>query len=204
MAYNVAYAFEKTPFYRPWLSWVGVDLRRMSVEDLVNISITQARVFAESDCEARGSCSCSDPQGKAIGESWRANICAASPSFDFTSTCPRLAQNPTPNCHIFHQISRVVVLSVVASSGAFGVASRTGDSTASLTPTTSERLTDRIHKIWILWIMRLHDRKCNGAAIWVCVLLQVCVRSRRETWEVSCYISTSTYMGSTEGACMRE
>lgn len=34
MAYNVAYAFEKTPFYRPWLSWVGVDLRRMSVEDL--------------------------------------------------------------------------------------------------------------------------------------------------------------------------
>ncbi|KAI0285103.1 hypothetical protein BGY98DRAFT_930604 [Russula aff. rugulosa BPL654] len=34
MAYNVAYAFERTPFYRPWLSWVGVDLRRMSVEDL--------------------------------------------------------------------------------------------------------------------------------------------------------------------------
>ncbi|KAI0301875.1 hypothetical protein B0F90DRAFT_1667714 [Multifurca ochricompacta] len=34
LAYNVAYAFEKTPFYRPWLSWVGVDLRRLGVEDL--------------------------------------------------------------------------------------------------------------------------------------------------------------------------
>ncbi|KAH9062010.1 cyclin-dependent protein kinase inhibitor [Lactarius vividus] len=34
MAYNVAYAFERTPFYRPWLSWVGVDLRRLGIEDL--------------------------------------------------------------------------------------------------------------------------------------------------------------------------
>jgi len=34
MAYNVAYAFERTPFYRPWLSWVGVDLRRVTIEDL--------------------------------------------------------------------------------------------------------------------------------------------------------------------------
>ena len=37
MAYNVAYAFERTPFYRPWLSWIGVDVRRLGVEDLVSI-----------------------------------------------------------------------------------------------------------------------------------------------------------------------
>jgi hypothetical protein len=192
MAYNVAYAFEKTPFYRPWLSWAGVDLRRMSVEDLVNISTHLSSRFAESDCEARSSSS--NRQGKAIGKSWRAN----------TPTCPRLAQNPTPNCHIFHQISRVVVLSVVASSRHFDVTSWTGGATASLTPTTSKRITDRIDKIWILWIMRLRDHKCNGAAIWVCVLLQVCVQPCRETREVSCYIFTCTYMGFTEGACMRE
>jgi peroxin-12 len=36
MAYYIAYAFDRTAFYRPWLSWVGVDLRRMSVEDLVS------------------------------------------------------------------------------------------------------------------------------------------------------------------------
>ncbi|KAI0269321.1 hypothetical protein BC834DRAFT_820621 [Gloeopeniophorella convolvens] len=33
MAYNVAYAFDRTPFYRPWLSWVGVDLRRLGLDD---------------------------------------------------------------------------------------------------------------------------------------------------------------------------
>ncbi|KAI0069147.1 hypothetical protein BV25DRAFT_1818118 [Artomyces pyxidatus] len=33
LAYNIAYLFDKTPFYRPWLSWVGVDLRRLGVED---------------------------------------------------------------------------------------------------------------------------------------------------------------------------
>ncbi|OSD04331.1 cyclin-dependent protein kinase inhibitor [Trametes coccinea BRFM310] len=34
LAYNVAYLFERTPYYRPWLSWVGVDLRRVSADDL--------------------------------------------------------------------------------------------------------------------------------------------------------------------------
>ncbi|KAA1465995.1 hypothetical protein DENSPDRAFT_767607 [Dentipellis sp. KUC8613] len=36
LVYNVAYLFDKTPFYRPWLSWVGVDLRRLGVDDLVS------------------------------------------------------------------------------------------------------------------------------------------------------------------------
>ncbi|KAF9452150.1 cyclin-dependent protein kinase inhibitor [Macrolepiota fuliginosa MF-IS2] len=33
LAWNVAYLFDKTPFYRPWLSWIRVDLRRLGVED---------------------------------------------------------------------------------------------------------------------------------------------------------------------------
>ncbi|KAJ6567179.1 cyclin-dependent protein kinase inhibitor [Mycena vulgaris] len=32
---NVAYLFDQTPFYRPWLSWIGIDLRRLGVEDFV-------------------------------------------------------------------------------------------------------------------------------------------------------------------------
>lgn len=32
---NIAYLFEQTPFYRPWLSWIGVDLRRLGVDDFV-------------------------------------------------------------------------------------------------------------------------------------------------------------------------
>ncbi|TFY77601.1 hypothetical protein EWM64_g6411 [Hericium alpestre] len=34
LVYNVAYLFDKTPFYRPWLAWIGVDLRRLGVDDL--------------------------------------------------------------------------------------------------------------------------------------------------------------------------
>lgn len=36
LIYNVAYLFERTPYYRPWLSWIGVDLRRVSADDLVS------------------------------------------------------------------------------------------------------------------------------------------------------------------------
>ncbi|KDQ14758.1 hypothetical protein BOTBODRAFT_109632 [Botryobasidium botryosum FD-172 SS1] len=35
LAYNVAYLFDKTNFYRPWLSWIEVDLRRLGPEDYV-------------------------------------------------------------------------------------------------------------------------------------------------------------------------
>jgi hypothetical protein len=34
---NVAYLFDHTPFYQPWLAWVGVDLRRLGMEDFVCI-----------------------------------------------------------------------------------------------------------------------------------------------------------------------
>ncbi|KAI5894258.1 uncharacterized protein SCHCODRAFT_02624182 [Schizophyllum commune H4-8] len=30
---NVAYLFDQTPYYRPWLKWIGVDLRRLGPED---------------------------------------------------------------------------------------------------------------------------------------------------------------------------
>ncbi|KIJ70440.1 hypothetical protein HYDPIDRAFT_23545 [Hydnomerulius pinastri MD-312] len=35
LAHNVAYLFERTPFYRPWLAWIGVDLRRLSADDFL-------------------------------------------------------------------------------------------------------------------------------------------------------------------------
>ena len=32
---NVSYLFDKSSYYRPWLSWIGVDLRRLGADDLV-------------------------------------------------------------------------------------------------------------------------------------------------------------------------
>lgn len=36
VAWNISYLFDKTPFYRPWLAWIGVDLRRLGAADLVS------------------------------------------------------------------------------------------------------------------------------------------------------------------------
>ncbi|KAG6850051.1 hypothetical protein H0H93_001867 [Arthromyces matolae] len=33
LLYNMAYLFDRSPFYRPWLSWMGIDLRRLGSED---------------------------------------------------------------------------------------------------------------------------------------------------------------------------
>ncbi|KAF8974684.1 cyclin-dependent protein kinase inhibitor [Flammula alnicola] len=33
LMWNIAYLFDKTPSYRPWLSWIGVDVRRLGIED---------------------------------------------------------------------------------------------------------------------------------------------------------------------------
>lgn len=38
LVYNVSYLFDQTPFYRPWLSWTGIELRRLGVEDFVSSS----------------------------------------------------------------------------------------------------------------------------------------------------------------------
>jgi hypothetical protein len=40
LACNIAYLFDRTPFHRPWLSWIGVDLRRLGVEDLVSFVLS--------------------------------------------------------------------------------------------------------------------------------------------------------------------
>ncbi|KAG8847049.1 ubiquitin-protein ligase peroxin 12 [Tulasnella sp. 330] len=36
LGYNVAYLFDRTPFYRPWHAWMGVDVRRMTADDYVS------------------------------------------------------------------------------------------------------------------------------------------------------------------------
>ncbi|KIY45911.1 hypothetical protein FISHEDRAFT_76145 [Fistulina hepatica ATCC 64428] len=33
---NISYLFGETPFYRPWLAWIGLDIRRLGIEDFVS------------------------------------------------------------------------------------------------------------------------------------------------------------------------
>jgi len=43
----VAYLFDRTPFYRPWLTWMGIDLRRLSLEDFAVVSGVQGPHHAQ-------------------------------------------------------------------------------------------------------------------------------------------------------------
>ncbi|KAF8897215.1 Pex12 amino terminal region-domain-containing protein [Infundibulicybe gibba] len=43
LAWNISYLFDQTPFYRPWLSWMGVDLRRLGADDFVSIFSHRSR-----------------------------------------------------------------------------------------------------------------------------------------------------------------
>lgn len=38
LSYNVRYLFDRTPYWRPWLSWMNVEVRRMSAADYVRPS----------------------------------------------------------------------------------------------------------------------------------------------------------------------
>ncbi|KAM0753991.1 hypothetical protein T439DRAFT_322877 [Meredithblackwellia eburnea MCA 4105] len=45
LAYNVLYLFDKTPFWRPWFRWFGVEVRRMSAEDYRAAQSTQTSLL---------------------------------------------------------------------------------------------------------------------------------------------------------------
>jgi hypothetical protein len=50
--------------------------------------------------------------------------------------------------------------------------------------------------------MPIDDLERDCASFWICVLLQMCVQPRRETWHMSCDASTCSYVGPTEGTRM--
>lgn len=46
LAYNVAYLFDKSPFYRPWLAWMGLDIRRARV--VIEVCSFTYHIFSKS------------------------------------------------------------------------------------------------------------------------------------------------------------
>ncbi|KIY72989.1 hypothetical protein CYLTODRAFT_366806 [Cylindrobasidium torrendii FP15055 ss-10] len=51
--FNVAYLFDKTPYHRPWLSWMGLDIRRLGIEDIRAAALKAAK-SPSSSSNARG------------------------------------------------------------------------------------------------------------------------------------------------------
>ncbi|ELU41829.1 cyclin-dependent protein kinase inhibitor [Rhizoctonia solani AG-1 IA] len=46
LAHSLGYLFDKTPFHRPWLAWMGVDIRRLGSADYVS-RISKCRIFPQ-------------------------------------------------------------------------------------------------------------------------------------------------------------
>jgi peroxin-12 len=45
LSYNIRYLFDKTPYWRPWLSWMNVEVRRMSADDYRAAQATTASLL---------------------------------------------------------------------------------------------------------------------------------------------------------------
>jgi peroxin-12 len=48
LSYNVRYLFDKTPYWRPWLSWMNVEVRRMSAADYVRLPLPFLRSHSDA------------------------------------------------------------------------------------------------------------------------------------------------------------
>lgn len=106
---NVAYLFDQTPFYRPWLSWIGVDLRRLGSEDFVRYTrafcIVIADITMATACCGLGSSENIDTRQAA----WHNRLY---PTFDH-NVAPftfRLPEAFITHSYLLHKIPRVVVL----------------------------------------------------------------------------------------------
>lgn len=174
LACNVAYLFERTPFYRPWLAWVGVDLRRLNADDFVSVTpaiystLIQTLNFLLAACnQSCASCysSCS---------AWDHETTL--PTFDeHSSTNTRLFEASLADRHFFHQIFRVVLLSRIPSTFLVGVSPRSGRPTPADTPAPPSRNTCGWHDVWALSIMPKHHKQRDCFTIWLRLLLPLCI-----------------------------
>lgn len=137
---NIAYLFEQTPFYRPWLSWVGVDLRRLGMDDFVR-DLFILNIPSKPKCAA----CCSSG-------SWTPDFHRKSlwhPGNDPTSACRfpaiafRLFTFSSADGDILRQVFRMVVLSGISCPFSFYITSRPSRASSAYTSSSSAGYTLR-------------------------------------------------------------
>lgn len=187
---NVAYLFDKTPYYRPWLRWIGVDVRRLGADDMV-------RIFAGRACDntdvrlARSATSIArtdayhEAVARPLGE-------VAEALAVFSSAASRQPEGPAPHGDLLHPVPGVVVFAKLACPFPRRVttgASRASSASASPSSTGSAPRWDEVRRVRAV---PRSDRECDCVPIWICVLLQVCIRVRARARAVSCNVGTCT------------
>jgi hypothetical protein len=181
LAHNVAYLFDRTAFYRPWLAWIGVDVRRVGLEDLVRL--VRARAFFCTN--PRSEASTSSAQCTAHQKCRRGLRGCASASARCLSTAGAgLAEGTPADGDLLHQVPRVVVRAVVARARARRPCCAAGSAAASAAAARAGRAGGRAGRVRRVPAVRPGAREPDGAAFGIRVLLPVRARARRRARRV--------------------
>lgn len=140
MLSNVAYLFDRTPFYRPWLAWVGVDIRRLGIEDYVSIYCFNLNLLLIYLLLA----SCPSALPKDNPRTSKRSPTTHSKELPLHTPYPlRISSSPLTHCNIFHQIPGMVVLTFITCTSAIVVSSGSPSATSKNATTSSKRVTVR-------------------------------------------------------------
>lgn len=169
--YNVAYLFDRTPFYRPWLSWIGVDIRRVGIDDLVSLADSSVDESADKSRLA-----CRPTGNEATCRRHRSSELACditAPAPGFAPHAAQFDQRHASHCHLLCQVPGVVVLTLVAGTGTVEFA--TGAccacaNTGEAAPAGDPAGPYGVRGVSAVW-GRVRER--DGGAVWLCFLLSV-------------------------------
>lgn len=180
---NVAYLFDRTPYYRPWLAWIGVDLRRLGMEDFVGHWAPRCELYSYPYIiyPATGQ-SCCPHYWDQYAER---PSCSNTKAYTFLAATPFWFPSPSStHRHILPQIFRMVVLTRIASTLPHKITARPSRSTSKNAPTSSKWHSYRQHKIWPVSTVPWPYQQCYGVTIWIRFLLSLRLWSCWTTWEM--------------------
>lgn len=176
----MAYLFDRTPFYRPWLAWMRVDVRRAGPDLVYIISHANASAeFQSADCD-RETVSTREPLQT------RTDI---TPRQAVSAPRARLAARRAPARHLLCALPRMVVLAQLAGPFTRRASIWAAYSPARATPPASAGHTRRPHQVRRLPALPEAIGECDGAAHGLRVLLHMHTRARRAGRDVPCYFT---------------
>ncbi|TFY59123.1 hypothetical protein EVJ58_g5976 [Rhodofomes roseus] len=153
LVHNIAYLFDQTPHYRPWLAWIGVDLRRVGIDDLGRTAgdETQARPGTHTGCVPE----------------LAAAIALVTPAL------AGLAQRDIANGNILREVPGMVVLSVVTGACLIELAARACGSAAKFSPAAPAGASGGREGVRTVRAVLAGAGERDGAAVWFGKQIQV-------------------------------
>jgi len=137
LLWNIAYLFDKKPTYRPWLSWIGVDVRRLGIEDYVGAFLTprayiQLLFYIESGKS-------SGTESNFFGQDAQFIVASSCPSSKIAPFAIGFASVAVAHRNIFHKVFRMVVLTRITCPLVDFLTSGSGNTSPKYSTSSSER-----------------------------------------------------------------